>query len=269
MAAASDIAPAIFDAADDDTVGAIVLRIDSPGGSPVASESILRAIEKAKEKGKLVIVSMSTAAASGGYWVAAYADRIFTMPMTMTGSIGVLGGKVAVQGLSDKAGVTWDRSQRWGENAGIWSTVTPFSESEAERMNAMLDSVYAQFIARVAKGRGMDKAEVEKIAKGRVWSGKRAVELGLADELGGLDAALDFAAKAQGLESRKDLNITVTPKPPTPLEHLMELLGTQAALGPALEGLRHVMEKVEPLSAQLRIIENPADYMAFEPLQVR
>ena len=268
VAASSEIAPAIMDATDDANVRAIVLRIDSPGGSPVASETILRALQQAKEKGKMVIVSMGPAAASGGYWIAASADRIFTMPATMTGSIGVLGGKFTGQELSNKLGVTWDRSLRWGKNAGMWSPVTPFSESEAERINAMLDNVYDAFITRVAQGRGMERGEVEKIAKGRVWSGRRAVEIGLADEIGGLNEALDFAAQSAGLKSRRDMRIEILPRPQTPLERLMNLLGAQVSMGGMPSGVAAILQKLEPLAAELRIIEHPADYMVYERLRV-
>ena len=268
VAAASEIAPSIMDATDDRNVRAIVLRIDSPGGSPVASETILRALQQAKKKGKMVIVSMGPAAASGGYWIAAAADRIFTMPGTMTGSIGVLGGKFTVQDMSNKLGVTWDRSLSWGRNAGMWSPVTPFSESEAERVNAMLDNVYDAFVTRVAEGRGMERADVEKIAKGRVWSGMRAVEIGLADELGGLNAALDFAAQSAGLKSRKDIRVEVLPRPQTPLERLMNLLGAQVSMGSMLGDISSVLEGLQPLGEEIRMIRKPADYMVYEKLRV-
>lgn len=230
IAAADEIAPAIYDAAFDENVKAIVLRIDSPGGSPVASESILRAVERAKEKGKPVIVSMGPTAASGGYWVAAYADQIFVLPTTITGSIGVLGGKLSLAELWKKLGVNWDKSISWGENSGIWSMNTPFDENEAERVNNMLDHVYASFVARVAKGRGLTPEQVDKIAGGRVWSGEKAKEIGLADQIGGLREALDYTATILGEKDRNDLNIFIMPEPKTPLEQLLELVEMQGGV---------------------------------------
>lgn len=229
VAASEDIAPAILDAAESETIKAIVLRVDSPGGSPTASESILRAVERAQEKGKSVIVSMGGAAASGGYWVSAYADRIFALPTTLTGSIGVVGGKFVLQDLWTKIGVTWDGA-RWGDAAGMWSPNAPFEGRGLERVNAMLDQVYDNFIARVAKGRSMSEADVEKIAGGRVWTGARAVEIGLVDELGGLDSALDYTARALGLQDRTQLEVRIMPAPKTALEQLAELLGAQVRM---------------------------------------
>ncbi|MCB9983291.1 MAG: signal peptide peptidase SppA [Rhodospirillales bacterium] len=271
IAAADEIAPAILDASKDEKVKAIVLRVDSPGGSPAASESILRAVEKAQERGKPVIVSMGSLAASGGYWVSAYADKIYALPTTLTGSIGVVGGKFSLAGLFDKVGVNWEAIS-WGKNAGLWSANTPFSASEAERINAMLDNVYDNFIARVAKGRKMDAAAVDKIAKGRVWSGRRALEVGLVDELGGLDDALDYTAMQVGAEDRSGLNVAVYPKPKTPLEQVLELLDTQAQASMRMGRMAALQERAlevfGPALAWMRVQDNPQDYMTYDPLRI-
>ncbi len=229
VAAASDIAPAILDAGEDKAVEAIILRVNSPGGSPVASESILRAVERAKNKGKQVFVSMGPVAASGGYWVSAYADKIFASPMTVTGSIGVAGGKFALQELWGKVGVNWD-GVNWGENADLWSFNQPFDEAGAARFNAMLDHTYEQFLERVAKGRNMPVESVREIAKGRVWTGKDALQVGLVDELGTLNDTLDYAAQTLGHESRNDLKIQILPKPKTPYQQFLDLLQGSASL---------------------------------------
>ncbi len=267
IAAADEIAPAIMDAMDDDAIEAIILRIDSPGGSPTASESILRALEKAQEKGKKVIVSMGPTAASGGYWIAAYADQIFVLPTTVTGSIGVVGGKFYMRDLWEKIGVNWD-GVSWGENSGMWSLNTPFSETEAERVNAMLDQVYDAFVARVAKGRKMSVEEVDAIAGGRVWSGVRAVELGLADQMGGLTEALDYTATLVGKTNRNDIEVVILPKPKTPIEQFVELFGGNGAVFSAPGWQKSLGQFFEPMAQQIDMIQNPELYTVYEPLVI-
>lgn len=268
IAAADEIAPAILDAADDESIQAIILRIDSPGGSPVASESILRAVERAKRKGKPVIVSMGATAASGGYWVAAYADQIFAMSSTLTGSIGVLGGKVSAGKLSEKLGVNWDRSVQWGKNSGMWSLTTPFSESEAERMNAMLDHVYASFIERVSRGRGMTPEQVDKIAGGRVWSGAAAAKIGLIDQIGGLREAMNYTAKILGAEDRNGIDVIVLPAPKGALERLIELLDSQATIFAGWQFQQKIAAFFAPLMEAVSVMQGSNGAMAYEPLKI-
>lgn len=267
IAAADKIAPAIYKASKDDDVQAIILRIDSPGGSPGASESILRALEKAQERGKPVIVSMGATAASGGYWIAAYADKIFALPSTLTGSIGVVGGKFAMRELFAKLGINWEKVT-WGRNAGLWSPNTRFNQSEAERIHAMLDNVYDNFVARVAKGRKMSVADVEKVAGGRVWTGRRALEAGLVDELGGLDKALDHVASLVGVQGRDDLNLVEYPKPQTPLEQILKLLEAQARMGQAASVHERFLEAAEPFLDVLNVYDHPQNFMTYEPLRI-
>ncbi len=268
VAAADEIAPAIHDAADDDNIQAIVIRIDSPGGSPVASETILRAIERAKQKGKPVIVSMGPTAASGGYWVAAYADQIFASPTTLTGSIGVLGGKVSASKLWGKAGVNWDKSVQWGKNAGLWSMNTPFSDSEAERINAMLDNVYAAFVARVAKGRGMTPEQVDKIAGGRVWTGMRAVKVGLVDQLGGLREALNYTAKILDEDSKDDLNVIIMPEPKGALEQLLHIADEQSGVYENMKFQQKIFSYFAPALRAAQVFEDGNGIAAYEPLRI-
>lgn len=234
LSSSDAIADDIADAADDEKIKAIVLRIDSPGGSPVASEVIRRAVVRAKEKGKLVVTSMGGMAASGGYWITADADYIFVLPQTLTGSIGVAGGKFVLDGLWEKLGVNWEGVQV-GDNAGLWSFNEPYSAQGTERMNAMMDSIYDGFVARVAAGRHMSPEKAESIARGRVWTGRQAKENGLADELGGLDAALDYTARKLGAKDRHGLKIEVLPRPMNPFEKLAEFLSYQARLGVFLD----------------------------------
>ena len=269
IAAADEIAPAILNASKEDAVKAIVLRIDSPGGSPAASESILRAVEKAQERGKIVVVSMGSTAASGGYWIAAYADRIFALPTTLTGSIGVVGGKFALREVFTKMGVNWDTVE-WGENSGLWSLNSTFSDSEQERFNAMLDHVYDSFISRVAKGRGMDKAEVDKVAGGRVWTGRRALNAGLVDELGGLEDAMDFVAQALGKEARSDLKVVLYPKPKTSLEQFLALLDGQVRASVMMQKITGAfspaIESAEPFLQDMQVRRDP--FAVYESLRI-
>lgn len=230
LGAAETLVSAIRDVADDDTVDTIVLRIDSPGGDPAAAEAIRRAVVKAQEKGKAVVVSMAGAAASGGYWIAAPADYIFAQPATLTGSIGVTGGKVSLRGLWEKLGVNWDGSS-WGENAGLWSFNRPYSPSEAARMDALMDDIYDRFVDIVAKGRHMPRDQAEKLAHGRVWTGAQAQKIGLVDALGGLEEALDYAAGLAGTVDRHGITVEVVPRPRTPFEKIVEFLEMQAATG--------------------------------------
>ena len=268
IAGADKIAAALLEAADDDSISAVVLRVNSPGGSPVASETILRATQIVKEKGKPVIVSMGPTAASGGYWISAYADHIFVLPTTVTGSIGVVGGKFSVQELWAKLGISWERIQ-WGKNAGLWSVNTPFSESEAERMNAMLDNIYDNFLERVATGRQMDLEEVRKIAKGRVWTGKSALRIGLADKEGGLNEALDYAAKLSGVKDRHGANVVIIPRPKNAIERLIQLLEQQVYAGQMLQTQARVMENFEPLAKQVEIVRNPQSYTVYTPIELK
>lgn len=269
IAASDKIAPAILDAAADPDVKAIVLRIDSPGGSPAASEAILRALDLAQEEGKTVIVSMGATAASGGYWIAAHADRIFVSRSTVTGSIGVVGGKFTLQELWEKLGVNWENI-RWGENADMWSSNESFDEQGAERMNAMLDNVYRNFLTRVAKGRNMSVEQVDQIAKGRVWSGKRAIEVGLADEEGGLMEALDYAAMVAGGQSRADVPVKLFPKPKTPFEQFMELInGEKGLLGERPDFQSAVFGMFKPVIKQVLIAQEPDKFMTYDAVDIR
>ena len=269
VAASDDIAPAILDAADDKSIAAIVLRIDSPGGSPVASESILRALAKAKAKGKPVIVSMGPTAASGGYWIATNADQIFVMPSTLTGSIGVLGGKFSGAELAKKLGVNMDGSVKWGENAGMWSLATPFSNSQAERINAMLDMVYKAFVERVAQGRGMTVEQVDRIAGGRVWTGTRALKNGLADQMGGMREALNYAARILGVKDKTQLNIVTLPKPKTALEKLAEFMGAQTLAYENMRFQNRIFAYFAPMLRNIAVMDNSHGYAAYEPMRLK
>jgi len=175
-----------------DKVKAVVLRVNSPGGSATASEVIQREIALIR-KTKPVIVSMGSVAASGGYWIAMDSDRIFAEPNTITGSIGVFGIQPNVQKLANNNGITWD-SVKTGQFADSQTITRPKTPTELAKVQVLVDNIYDQFLTKVAKSRKLDKAKVAEIAQGRVWSGTRAKQIGLVDELGGLEAAIKAAA---------------------------------------------------------------------------
>lgn len=195
----SDSISAAFRAArEDDRVGAVVFRVDSPGGSYVASDTVWREVVVTREAGKPVVVSMGAMAGSGGYFVACGADVIVAQPSTLTGSIGVFGGKAVVSALTTRLGLATDAVSR-GRHARMFSPRIGFTEDERERLSGWLDEVYDDFVGKVAVGRGMDRAAVHEVARGRVWTGADAAGIGLVDTLGGLRDAARIARERAGL----------------------------------------------------------------------
>jgi protease-4 len=188
---------------EDDSVSAIVLRVNSPGGSASASEEMLRELRLLRAE-KPVVVSMGSYAASGGYWISSFGDRIFAEATTITGSIGVFGVQFDIQKLGNNIGLTWDRVTT-GEKAGLFSSARPKSPAELAVFQRLVDHTYDEFLLRVSEGRGLEKAGVHAIAQGRVWSGTQAATLGLVDEIGGLDAAIAHAAKLAKIEGTPSL----------------------------------------------------------------
>lgn len=193
------IAAALREAAADDDVSAIVLRVDSPGGSVSGSETIWREVVRARERGKPVVASMGAVAASGGYYVSMAADEIVANAGTITGSIGVITGKLISRELKDKLGVG-SESLRTNANADAWSSNAPFTDEQRSQVEAEADLLYRDFIERVADGRKLSVEQVDAIARGRIWTGADAKERGLVDELGGLRAAITRAKVLAGLE---------------------------------------------------------------------
>jgi protease-4 len=214
---AREVGRAFRQAFGDPEVRAILFRIDSPGGSAVASETIWREVVRAREHGKPVIVSMGDVAGSGGYYIAAPADKIVAEPATLTGSIGVIAGKVVIADLLHKLGIT-DDSAQVGANAAIFSVFEDFSPAGRERLETFLDVIYRGFKAHVAAGRHLTDEEVEAAAKGRVWAGEDAKGKGLVDELGGYGVALRLAREAAKLPEDKPFKLTVFPRKKGPLE---------------------------------------------------
>ena len=192
------VSAALRTAAADRRVRAIVLRVNSPGGSYVASDTIWREVVRARQAGTPIVVSMGDVAASGGYYISMAADAIVAQPGTITGSIGVLSGKPVTSSLLERVGITTD-SVTVGAHADMFSTTRPFSEEEWAKINSWLDRIYADFTGKVAMGRNMTQEQVHEIARGRVWTGADAAGIGLVDQLGGLDDAIALARRKAGL----------------------------------------------------------------------
>jgi protease IV len=186
------VGSALRAAIQDEHVRAVVLHVDSPGGSAVASDTIWREVCRVRDAGKPVIVSMGQAAASGGYYISCPADVIVALPATLTGSIGVFGGKMVVSELLDRLGVTTG-TVSYGARSLMFSPRRGFSDDERERLSATIDAIYEDFVAKVARGRARSVVEIEGIARGRVWTGSDALDIGLVDELGGLRDAVRIA----------------------------------------------------------------------------
>lgn len=198
------ITAALRAATADPHVRAIVLRVDSPGGSYVASDSIWHEVVRARNSGKPVVVSMGDVAASGGYFISMAADAIVAQPGTITGSIGVISGKPVLADMLGKAGITTD-SVVLGKRAAMFSTAQPFTPQEWEVVDAWLDHIYADFTGKVAVGRGLSAERVHELARGRVWTGADARERGLVDELGGIEDAAGIARSRAGLPATAPL----------------------------------------------------------------
>jgi len=219
------VAAALRAAARDPRARAILLRVNSPGGSAVASDTIWREVARARAGGTPVVVSMGDVAASGGYYIAAAADVIVAEPGTITGSIGVIMAKPVLRELMERAGVSTD-SVAEGTHATMFAPTRPFTAEEWDRINLWLDRSYADFTAKVADGRRLSAARVEEVARGRVWTGADALEQGLVDELGGMDAAAAHARSRAGLPAGAPLRLY--PRP-SPLERVRGAASSEAA----------------------------------------
>lgn len=221
------IVKALRTAAEDKTVVAIVLRVDSPGGSAVASDMIWREIQQIE---KPVYASMGDTAASGGYYISMGCDKIYAEPGTLTGSIGVVGGKLVTKKMFGKVGITSDVISR-GKNSGLFSGEEPWSDSERAAMMKMMRDIYDQFTSKAAAGRKIDPKRMESLAQGRLWSGRQAQANGLVDEVGTLRDALKAAKKEAGLKDDEKAEVMVLPKPKSVFEQLLDPGGDDAALG--------------------------------------
>jgi len=239
------IASAFRSAIEDKDVKAILFRIDSPGGSYVASDTVWRETVNAKKAGKPVIVSMGSTAGSGGYFVAMDADKIVAQPGTITGSIGVLGGKIVTAGLWSKLGVSWD-DVHTSRNADAWTRSKDLTPAQRARFAQWLDRVYEDFTAKVSQGRKLSRAEVEKIAKGRIWTGEDAQRLGLVDEVGGFPVALRLARDAAKVPADKPVRLKLFPETSSWTTFLSYL--KRVNMDDSMEsGLARTLEEVQPV----------------------
>jgi protease-4 len=220
LAGSATLARAIRQARNDATIRAIVLRVDSPGGSGTASDVIWHELELAR-KSKPVIVSLGDVAASGGYYIAMPGDAIVAQPATITGSIGVFSGKFTLRGLYDKLGLTTEIVER-GSNASIFSDYRPWTDEERARMRGLMASFYGDFVTKAAKGRGKSYEDIDRVAQGRVWTGAEALKVGLVDRLGGLETALLVAREKAGLGKDEELSLVVLPERKGVLETILE-----------------------------------------------
>ncbi len=253
------IIEALRQAEEDKTVKAIVLRVDSPGGSALASDLMWNEIKKCK---KPVVASMSDVAASGGYYVSMAAQKIYAEPGTLTGSIGVLGGKITLGGVYEKVGLKTEVLSR-GANAGILSMEEPFVvPSERKAMTVLMADTYDQFLDKALEGRKgagkkMTRDELVKLAGGRVWTGRQALANGLVDEMGTLDDAVADAWKTAGMPADKEPELLILPKPRSLTDMLFgggsEAQAMAFRQAPLLREMPELTRKLRPVEALLRL----------------
>jgi len=252
------VAAAFRDAVADKKVKAIVFRVDSPGGSYVASDTIWREVVKAKEADKPVIVSMGNIAGSGGYFVSMAANKIVAQPGTITGSIGVVVGKLLTRDFwLEHTGISWDEVHT-SDNATLWTGTHDYSPRQWQVVQDFLDRVYDDFTAKVTQGRQMPKEKVLDVAKGRIWTGADAKQRGLVDELGGFDVALRLACTEAGLDPNEPFKVTVFPRPKRLIEVLLKREPDSSESEATVAAARQVLEKFRPLykiAAECGLIE--------------
>lgn len=250
-------------AREDDSIEAIVVRIDSPGGAAIAADIIWRELTLARES-KPLVASLSDLAASGGYYIAAPADVIVAQPGTLTGSIGVLGGKLAYGGTLEKLGVNVEAVTD-GAMAGLDSPFSPYSERARSRVQAQIDAVYETFLGRVAEGRSMTRDEVHAIAQGRVWTGRQAQEIGLVDELGGLEHAVLVAKRVAGIAPDGGVTLVSYPRRESLFDLFNAEFGLTARLAP---WILRPEERAAALAALPMRLFHPGEPLALMPAPV-
>ena len=263
------VAAAFREAVADESVSAILFRVNSPGGSYVASDTIWREADNARQAGKPVIVSMGDVAGSGGYFVAMSANKIVAQPGTITGSIGVVGGKFLTrQFWQEHLGVSWDEVHT-SSNAAMWASTHDYTPQQWEKLQALLDRVYEDFTTKAAQGRGLEKEKMMEVAKGRIWGGEDAKKLGLVDELGGYDTALRLARTEAGLMPDAEITLKVFPRPRNPIEQLLKIQPESSEPKATEAAMRQVMEKFGPMyefARQTGLLEE-TDVLTMPPLK--
>jgi protease IV len=259
---AETLVEAFDKAADDDSAKAIVFRINSPGGSALASDLIWRATEKARTK-KPIIVSMSDVAGSGGYYIAVGGNEIVAQPATLTGSIGVLVAKPNISGLLGKLGVTTATLTR-GKFARLEDATSSLTPEERQKVVGAMDHIYELFVDRVAQGRRMSPDRVNQLGQGRVWTGAQAKENGLVDDLGGFTRAIDVAKEAAGIPSDQDVQLVVYPQPKSLVQRVAQYVDARSTVR-----LPAVLERVAEMLAPLRFRSGSLLTLMGEVIEVR
>ncbi|AEP11754.1 MULTISPECIES: signal peptide peptidase SppA [Chloracidobacterium] len=250
----------------DDQIKAVVLRVNSPGGSALASEVIRRELAETRAAGKPVVVSMGTVAASGGYWISTASDKIFAAPNTITGSIGVFGILPNIQKLAGDYGVKWDTAKT-NRYADLGTITRPKTEDELKLIQANVDRIYDEFLTRVAEARKLPKETVQEIAQGRIWSGAEAKRLGLVDEFGGLEAAIQAAAELAKLGN--DWKIAEYPKRRNLAEQLAKLLTDEEPERLVQGPVQRELEQLWAETAALAAFNDPLGVYARLPFLLR
>ncbi|MEL7481647.1 MAG: signal peptide peptidase SppA, partial [Pseudomonadota bacterium] len=266
--ASDTIASAIIEAGNNKRVEAIVFRVDSPGGSPTASDQIWRAIEQVQEKGKPVVISMGSLAASGGYYVSTGADHIIANDTTITGSIGIFGGKQTISEGLEIIGVNPRTISVGGAFADAYGT-DPFTEAQRAELFESLRRGYERFTRLVAEGREMSIDEVHAVAKGRVWSGNDALEQGLVDEIGSFLDAIDKAKELAGIDAETDVRLVTFPARKAGLEALGDLFGASAEAARVASVLATITgdERLNAALTQMKLMQGN-DPKAFGPILI-
>ncbi|MCR9257208.1 MAG: S49 family peptidase [Alphaproteobacteria bacterium] len=253
-----DLADALTDAAEDPEIAAVLLRIDSPGGAYTGADAVWAALGRVKGQGKPVIAWLGDVTASGGYFIAMAADIIIAQPSSLAGSIGVFSGKFVAEGLLSDLGIRIESYSR-GENATIDSPVDRFTVAQRRKLSDMLDRVYADFTAKAAEARGLSEAEIDAVARGRIFAGTDAGANGLIDRIGGYPEALAVLRDKLALAPDADLNLFPYPPPPDPLEALLQALQSGrlfAAMG-ELSRLLSLLGEAEALLRTPGMVEAP------------
>ncbi|PHS27802.1 MAG: signal peptide peptidase SppA [Robiginitomaculum sp.] len=262
--ASDTMARTIMQAANAKNVKAIVLRIDSPGGSAIASDQIWYAVERAKKAGKIVVVSMGQLAASGGYYYAAGADYIFAQPTTLTGSIGVLGGKIVLDDTFDLVGYNVEPVAVGGEYTLAFSSVQSFTPTQRKAFRNAMAQTYEDFTSIVAQGRKMPLETVLELAKGRIWTGEQAKKNGLVDELGGLRDAIKKARELAEIADDAKVKIRRFPTPISPVQQLKRYFGISTETAQAMARINALME-----TPQMKALMKTSSKMQEKPVSLK
>ena len=250
MLGSDSMAAALREAAEDASIRAVVLRIDSPGGSYVASDTIFREVARTRSRGKPVIVSMGNVAASGGYFLTLPADLIVASRATLTGSIGVFAYKPVADRMLGEIGVSIGHLQA-GANAGMGSPFRRFTPEQSVAVDRALDRVYADFTQRVADARKLSPQQVDEVARGRVWTGADAKRVGLVDELGGLTLAINYAKAAAGIEATSGVTLRRLPEPKDAIDRIIDRLMGGASESDEAVALRRALRAMSEVGRQL------------------